>query len=99
MKRIVKVLVVMSVAFMCLGYVKEAQSKPELTTKPFVEVVYSGDTVDGILGEYYNEANSGIIKTVDLNRKILLFKDNSIIKVKDIIEIESDIFDNYCYDN
>lgn len=59
MKAIVKVLVALCFASVCAGFVyahTQAEARDYvIEEKPFVEVVRSGDTIDGILSQYHTE--------------------------------------------
>lgn len=64
MKTLLKVLALTLVAIVCAGFVYNRtivnEHKTKLVKMTFVEKVHSGDTVDGILSNYYNEANEGV---------------------------------------
>lgn len=56
MKSILKVIAALCIAAICVGFVYDHLTQEEnLQTMWYVETVHSGDTFNGIVGQYYDE--------------------------------------------
>ena len=67
-----------------------------LSEKPLVNIIYFIDDLKKQGGKYINK--EGYIKKFDYVEKIIILDDNTKINIKNIIDIESEIFDNYLFD-
>jgi hypothetical protein len=67
-----------------------------LNEKPLVNIIYFIDDLKKQGGKYISK--EGYIKKFDYNEKIVVFDDNTKIKISNIIDIQSEIFDTYLFD-
>ena len=67
-----------------------------LSEKPLVNIIYFIDDLKKQGGKYINK--EGYIKKFDYVEKLIILDDNTKINIKNIIDIESKIFDNYLFD-
>ena len=67
-----------------------------LSEKPLVNIIYFIDDLKKQGGKYINK--EGYIKKFDYVEKLIILGDNTKINIKNIIDIESEIFDNYLFD-
>lgn len=67
-----------------------------LSEKPLVNIIYFIDDLKKQGGKYINK--EGYIKKFDYVEKLIILDDNTKINIKNIIDIESEIFDNYLFD-
>ena len=67
-----------------------------LNEKPLVNIIYFIDDLKKQGGKYINK--EGYIKKFDYVEKLIILDDNTKINIKNIIDIESEIFDNYLFD-
>lgn len=67
-----------------------------LDSKPLVNIVYFIDDLKKQGGNYINK--EGYIKKFDYNEKLIILDDNTKIRIKNIIDIQSEIFDSYIFD-
>ena len=67
-----------------------------LSEKPLVNIIYFIDDLKKQGGKYISK--EGYIKKFDYNEKLVVFDDNTKIKISNIIDIQSEIFDNYLFD-
>jgi hypothetical protein len=67
-----------------------------LNEKPLVNIIYFIDDLKKQGGKYISK--EGYIKKFDYNEKLVVFDDNTKIKISNIIDIQSEIFDTYLFD-
>ena len=67
-----------------------------LNEKPLVNIIYFIDDLKKQGGKYISK--EGYIKKFDYNEKLVVFDDNTKIKISNIIDIQSELFDNYFFD-
>ena len=67
-----------------------------LNEKPLVNIIYFIDDLKTQGGKYISK--EGYIKKFDYNEKLVVFDDNTKIKISNIIDIQSELFDNYLFD-
>ena len=61
MEKLTKVVCAVALTyFMCgFGYQQYQECNTHYEVRQFVEVIHAGDTIDGIMAHYHNEANEG----------------------------------------
>lgn len=67
-----------------------------LNEKPLVNIIYFIDDLKKQGGKYISK--EGYIKKFDYNEKLVVFDDNTKIKISNIMDIQSEIFNNYLFD-
>ena len=77
-------------------YIKFNILNDNLNEKPLVNIIYFIDDLKKQGGKYISK--EGYIKKFDYNEKLVVFDDNTKIKISNIIDIQSELFDNYLFD-